>query len=174
MKSYYNANIRPTSIRNWIRGGWTPHDVSKISRHKNLNTIKNHYDPGMTVGKRLEMSTSLWGKMSKPNPAQSSDFDPGEGCSRNVSNRVVATVTSADIADVVPLLETISRPRVSTIAKSPDFSGFRAERMDEMTVSQEVTTTITRKGSKKALISLDPFEDDGGIDFGKIPGESNF
>ena len=128
----------------------------------------------MTVGKRLEMSSSLWGKMSKTNPALCLDFDPGEGCSRNVANQVVATITSSDISEVVPLLEAMpTGSSTSRRDKSPEFSGFRdIGQTDEIAVlSQEVTTTITRKTSKKALLSLDPFEDDG--NFGMI-GKSNF
>ena len=59
--------------------------MAKISRHKNLNTIKNHYDPGMTVGKRLNMASSIWGKTSKkPDESieeASTEYDPGEGTS---------------------------------------------------------------------------------------------
>ena len=102
------------------------------------------------------MSSSLWGKESRPKPIQrDSDFDPGEGTSRGTSRSIAATVKTSHIAEVMPLMDAMPSRSTNGITF----------------LSQEVTTTLTKKTSKKNLISLDPFEDDGGIDFESIEDE---
>ena len=58
-----NSQIRTTSIRNWLRDGRSHLDVMKITRQRNVNTVR-HYDPAASTSTRLEMGSAMWGKQT--------------------------------------------------------------------------------------------------------------
>ena len=133
-----NCSVRPTTVRQMRRAGYDGRSICEITNHRDPNSLI-HYDGASDMNEKFEKANAIL--KIKP----------------TVAKRVAATVTSSEIAEVVPLLEAI-----------PSTSKQTSQILDEMVLSQEVTTTLTRKTSKKKLLSLDPFEDDGGIDFEAI------
>ena len=62
-KRLVNSQLRPTLIRNWLRHGFSVHEVVQITR-QHPSTIE-HYDPEASLSKRLEMSSTLLAKNAR-------------------------------------------------------------------------------------------------------------
>ena len=190
-------------IRNWLRAGYSVHDVVQITR-QHPNTVEI-YDPEATLSKRLEMNGVVLGK---PLPAQAPTFA--------LENEIVQ-------ADTFPCrycpeeraskeetrkheMEFHGEYRIQCGEKSTQFAAvkkvaapqnveievFKCQLCPEMKMSRQemerheiavhsVVNEIQEKNNvnlvqtkpKKRLLSLDPFDDDAGIDFDAIETQSN-
>jgi len=126
------------------REGYEGRSICEITNHRDPNSLI-HYDGASDMNEKFQKANAIL--KIKP----------------SVAKRVATTVTTNEIAEVTPLLEAMSGPSTSTTTKSQE-----VERTNEVRVLSQEITTVNRKSSKKMILSLDPFPDDGDIDFNAI------
>ena len=98
-----NSQLRPTCIRNWLRNGFSVHDVTQRTR-QHESTVK-HYDPEATLSKRLEMSGTLFGKPMAPPKATVTSLPSTSAAIRSLPTNPEASFKCYYCSDVKTSLE---------------------------------------------------------------------
>ena len=95
-----NNSIRPTTVRNLRRDGYEGREICEITNHRDPNSLI-HYDGASDMSEKFKKASAIL--KIKP----------------SVASRVTTTITSSEIAEVMPLLETMPGPSTSRATKSP-------------------------------------------------------